>query len=71
MKLVGRPRGYEAHGYFENYEPLTEITRAGPFSEAGLRTSAFVRFSTVAASKGYSDLAREMRNASATPRRRS
>jgi catalase len=31
---VVHARGYGAHGYFENYEPLTEITRADPFSEA-------------------------------------
>src|SRR6266702_8853729 len=34
---VVHARGYGAHGYFENYEPLTGITRADPFSEAGLR----------------------------------
>jgi len=54
-------RGYGAHGYFENYEPLTEITRADPFCEAGLRTPVFVRFSTVAGNKGSSDLARDVR----------
>src|ERR1700760_483694 len=55
------PRGYGAHGYFENYEPLTEITRADPFCEAGLRTPVFVRFSTVAGNKGSTDLARDVR----------
>ena len=39
---VVHARGYGAHGSFENYEPLTELTRADPFSEAGLRTA--VRF---------------------------
>src|SRR5271166_5170366 len=39
---VVHARGYGAHGYFENYEPLTEITRADPFSEADLRTPVFV-----------------------------
>jgi catalase len=58
---VVHARGYGAHGYFENYEPLTEITRADPFSEAGLRTPVFVRFSTVAGSAGSSDLARDVR----------
>src|SRR6266566_3820793 len=43
---VVHARGYGAHGYFENYEPLTGITRADPFSKAGLRTPVFVRFST-------------------------
>ena len=56
-----RPRLRGAHGYFENYEPLGEITRADPFSEAGPRTPVFVRFSTVAGNKGSSDLARDVR----------
>src|ERR1700722_3590216 len=43
---VVHARGYGAHGFYENYEPLTDITRADIFSEAGLRTPAFVRFST-------------------------
>ena len=54
-------RGYGAHGYFENYAPLTDITRADVFSEAGLRTPVFVRFSTVAGNKGSGDLARDVR----------
>src|SRR2546421_62518 len=58
---VVHARGYGAHGYFENYEPLTSITRADPFSEAGLRTPVFVRFSTVAGTKGSSDLAPDVR----------
>jgi hypothetical protein len=56
---VVHARGYGAHGYFENYEPLTDVTRADLFSEAGLRTPAFVRFSTVAGNKGSADLARD------------
>jgi catalase len=58
---VVHARGYGAHGYFENYQPLGGITRADVFSEAGLRTPVFVRFSTVAGSKGSSDLARDVR----------
>jgi catalase len=58
---VVHARGYGAHGYFENYEPLTDLTRADLFSEAGLRTEAFVRFSTVAGNKGSGDLARDVR----------
>ena len=58
---VVHARGYGAHGYFENYEPLTKITRADPFQRAGQRTPAFVRFSTVAGSKGSPDLARDVR----------
>jgi len=58
---VVHARGFGAHGYFENYAPLSEITRADPFSEAGLRTPVFVRFSTVAGNKGSGDLARDVR----------
>jgi catalase len=58
---VVHARGFGVHGYYQNYEPLTEITRADPFSEAGLRTPVFVRFSTVAGNKGSSDLARDVR----------
>ena len=58
---VVHARGYGAHGYYENYEPLNGITGADIFSEAGLRTPAFVRFSTVAGNKGSADLARDVR----------
>jgi catalase len=58
---VVHARGYGAHGYFENYAPLTDVTRADVFSEAGLRTPVFVRFSTVAGNKGSADLARDVR----------
>src|SRR5947209_9945615 len=58
---VVHARGYGAHGFFENYEPLTKLTRAEPFQQAGQRTPAFVRFSTVAGSKGSADLARDVR----------
>ncbi|HEY0934143.1 MAG TPA: catalase [Trebonia sp.] len=58
---VVHARGYGAHGYFECYEPLTDVTRADVFSAAGLRTPAFVRFSTVAGSAGSADLARDVR----------
>jgi catalase len=58
---VVHARGFGAHGYFENYEPLTDLTRADLFQEAGRRTQAFVRFSTVAGNKGSGDLARDVR----------
>jgi catalase len=58
---VVHARGFGAHGFFECYESLRDITRADPFQEAGLRTPAFVRFSTVAGSKGSPDLARDVR----------
>jgi len=58
---VVHARGYGAHGYFENYEPLTSITSADLFQRAGEKTPAFVRFSTVAGNKGSADLARDVR----------
>src|ERR1700678_1987196 len=54
-------RGSAAHGYFEAYEPLTDLTRAAPFTEAGKKTPVFVRFSTVAGERGSADPAREVR----------
>ena len=58
---VVHARGFGAHGYFETYEPLTDLTRADLFQRAGERTPAFVRFSTVAGSQGSMDLARDVR----------
>ncbi len=54
-------RGYGAHGFFETYESLAAYTRADIFQRAGEKTPAFVRFSTVAGSKGSFDLARDVR----------
>jgi catalase len=58
---VVHARGYGAHGYFETYESLAHYTRADIFQRAGEKTPAFVRFSTVAGSKGSFDLARDVR----------
>ena len=58
---VVHARGYGAHGFFETYKPLSKYTRADLFQRAGERTPAFVRFSTVAGSKGSADLARDVR----------
>ena len=58
---VVHARGYGAHGFFETYEPLTDLTKADLFQRAGERTPAFVRFSTVAGNKGSGDLARDVR----------
>jgi catalase len=58
---VVHARGFGAHGYFENYEPLPEITAADLFQRAGEKTPAFVRFSTVGGNKGSADLARDVR----------
>ena len=58
---VVHARGYGAHGFFENYESLSEVTEADLFARPGERTPTFVRFSTVAGNKGSSDLARDVR----------
>ncbi|MET0877459.1 MAG: catalase [Tardiphaga sp.] len=58
---VVHARGYGAHGFFETYDSLAKYTRADLFQRAGERTPAFVRFSTVAGSKGSFDLARDVR----------
>ncbi|XJJ70087.1 catalase (plasmid) [Novosphingobium sp. BL-8A] len=58
---VVHARGYGVHGYFELTDSLADITRADIFQRVGERTPAFVRFSTVAGSKGSSDLARDVR----------
>lgn len=58
---VVHARGYGAHGYFETYESLSDITCADVFQRAGEKTPAFVRFSTVAGNKGSADVARDVR----------
>ena len=54
-------RGSAAHGYFEAYDALTDLTCAAPFAEAGKVTPVFVRFSTVAGERGSVDTARDVR----------
>ena len=54
-------RGSAAHGYFEAYEALTDLTCAAPFAQAGKVTPVFVRFSTVAGERGSADTARDVR----------
>ena len=54
-------RGSAAHGYFELTESLEKHTKAKFLQTPGKRTPVFVRFSTVAGSRGSSDLARDVR----------
>ncbi len=54
-------RGSAAHGYFECFAPLSRLTKAAPFKEAGKITPVFVRFSTVAGERGSKDTARDVR----------
>ncbi|APD94519.1 catalase HPII [Alteromonas mediterranea] len=58
---VVHARGYGAHGYFETYESLSDITCAEIFQEKGKKTPVFTRFSTVAGNQGSPDLARDVR----------
>ncbi len=58
---VVHARGYGAHGYFETLDTLKDLTCADIFQRKGEKTPAFVRFSTVAGSKGSMDLARDVR----------
>ena len=54
-------RGVAAHGYFEVTDSLKEFTKAKFLTETGKKTPVFVRFSTVAGSRGSTDLARDVR----------
>jgi catalase len=58
---VVHARGSGAHGYFELDHSLSKFTRAAFLQGTGTRTPVFVRFSTVAGSRGSSDLARDVR----------
>lgn len=54
-------RGSAAHGYFELYESLADITKADIFQRAGEKTPVFTRFSTVAGGAGSVDTPRDVR----------
>ncbi|WP_162415432.1 catalase [Cyclobacterium roseum] len=54
-------RGSGAHGVFKLHTSLSAYTKAKIFTEVGVETPVFTRFSTVAGSKGSTDLARDVR----------
>lgn len=54
-------RGSGAHGVFKVYEDMSEYTRAAFLCDVEAETPVFVRFSTVAGSRGSTDLARDVR----------
>lgn len=58
---VVHARGSGAHGIFKLTKSLAEYTKAKFLTELGKETPVFVRFSTVAGSKGSTDLARDVR----------
>ncbi|KAK3995992.1 catalase-like domain-containing protein [Cladorrhinum sp. PSN332] len=53
-------RGAGAHGTFTSYGDWSNLTAANFLSEEGKQTPVFVRFSTVAGSRGSADTARDV-----------
>jgi catalase len=58
---VVHARGAGAHGVFELYESLEDLTCARMLCDTSRPTPTFVRFSTVAGSRGSADTARDVR----------
>jgi catalase len=58
---VVHARGAGAHGHFRVYESLEALTRARFLTDPAARTPVFVRFSTVAGSRGSADTVRDVR----------
>jgi len=54
-------RGSAAHGVFQVYNSMEKYTKAKFLQDPSRKTPVFVRFSTVAGSRGSSDLARDVR----------
>uniref|UniRef100_UPI00388D0557 catalase n=1 Tax=Peribacillus sp. TaxID=2675267 RepID=UPI00388D0557 len=54
-------RGSGAHGYFQVYEPMGEFTKAKFLQDPSVKTPVFVRYSTVAGSRGSADSVRDVR----------
>ncbi|WP_231489849.1 catalase [Pedobacter sp. Leaf170] len=58
---VVHARGSGAHGVFKVYEDLSALTCADFLCKPAQETPVFVRFSTVAGSRGSTDMARDVR----------
>jgi catalase len=58
---VVHARGAGAYGTFTCTESMSDVTRAHFLAEAGRETPVFVRFSTVAGSRGSADTVRDVR----------
>src|SRR5687768_5799192 len=54
-------RGAGAHGHFQAYPNAAALSRAAFLQDPAVRTPVFVRFSTVAGSRGSTDLPRDAR----------
>ena len=58
---VVHARGFGAHGYFEVYKDMSDITMASFLRDPKEKTPVFVRFSTVAGFRGSADTVRDVR----------
>ncbi|MEO8582802.1 MAG: catalase [Flavitalea sp.] len=58
---VVHARGSAAHGIFKVYKSLSKYTRADFLNNIDAETPVFVRFSTVAGSRGSTDMPRDVR----------
>jgi catalase len=58
---VVHARGVAAHGVFQAYKNCSALTKAHFLSDPSAKTPVFVRFSTVAGSRGSADTARDVR----------
>eukprot|EP00047_Mylnosiga_fluctuans_P008855 m.260449 g.260449 ORF g.260449 m.260449 type:complete len:707 (-) comp23593_c0_seq1:20-2140(-) len=58
---VVHARGAGAHGFFQVYEDLSDISHAAVFRDPSKKTPVFVRFSTVIGSRGSLDTPRDVR----------
>jgi catalase len=58
---VVHARGAAAHGFFQVYAPMANLTKAHFLNDPRATTPVFVRFSTVAGSRGSADTARDVR----------
>jgi catalase len=54
-------RGSAAHGYFQVYKSMSQFTSADFLQDPAQKTPVFVRFSTVAGSRGSADTVRDVR----------
>jgi catalase len=66
---VVHARGAAAHGYFQVYESMANVTRAGFLQDPSVKTPVFARFSTVGGSRGSADTPRDVRGSSSTRRK--
>jgi catalase len=57
---VVQARGAAAHGFFQVYDDLSDLTCAQLFRDPKVQTPVFVRFSTVAGSRGSADSPRDV-----------